>query len=459
MFIGRDYEISTLNNLYAENKFQLAIIYGRRRVGKTTLLTKFIENKASIFFSASESSDKINLEHFSREVLTFFGTLDTMSKFDSWETAFRYIAREAVERQIVLVIDEFPYLSESNSSLMSTMQNIIDHQLKNGRLFLVLCGSYMSFMEREVLGYKSPLFGRRTSQLKIEPFDYYDSSKFYPNYNSIDKIVAYGIFGGTPHYLAKIDPKLSISDNISKCFLDRSAYLYDEPTAILKQELREPAMYNSIIEAIANGASKLNEIGTKVGEDGNKCGKYIKSLIELGFLAKEQPYGADKNSHKTVYSISDNLFKFWYKFIFTNQSMIEAGMSKVVLEQIIIPNLETYIGHTFENVCKEFLWRENKAGRLPIFFERAVRFWGTDSRKREQFEIDIVAGRKGEAIFCECKWRNETVKSSVLRDLMDKSNNLAVEKKYYALFSKRGFSIDDPNILLFTPDALYRATE
>ena len=456
MFIGREYELKTLNDLYSENKFQLAVVYGRRRVGKTTLLAKFIEDKPAIFFAASEASNKINLEYFSEQVLTFFNDYGIVSPFTDWETAFRYLARHSQDKSVVLVIDEFPYVAESNKSLMSMMQNAIDHSLKDTKLFMILCGSYMGFMERDVLGYKSPLFGRRTAQLKIEAFDYYDSSKFTPEYTPIDRIMAYGIWGGIPHYLDKINPGLTLYDNIAKCFLDRSSYLYDEPTAILKQELREPAMYNSIIEAIANGASKLNEIATKIGEDGNKCAKYIKTLIELGFIFKETPYGTDEKSRRTIYGINDNLFKFWYRFIFPNMSLIEKGMAEAVLEQAIKPYLETYMGHIFESVCCEFLWRQNKDGKLPFIFEKASRYWGTDNRKQSQFEIDIIAGSKDKAIFAECKWRNESMKQTIAEDLVTRADNLLFKHKYYALFSKSGFDFENKRgFLLYSPNDLF----
>jgi AAA+ ATPase superfamily predicted ATPase len=335
VFIGRESELSSLNKLYNEDNFQFAVIYGRRRVGKTTLITEFCKDKPNIFFVAEEYNDKIALENFSDKILTYFDMKDFVGRFETWEKAFLYLGKQAKNERLVVVIDEFPYIVNSNKGIPSLLQNLIDHNLKDTKLFLIVCGSSMSFIEKEVLSYKSPLYGRRTAQYIIDPFDFFDSSKFFPKYSLEDKVKSYGVLGGIPQYLLKFNDSMSIEDNIKEYILSKASYLHEEPKNLLKQELREPALYNSVIEAIAVGASKLNEIATRVGEDTDKCAKYIKTLLELRILKKESPAGEEGTSRKSIYKLQDNLFRFWYRFVFHNVSLVEQEMVDYIYSSII----------------------------------------------------------------------------------------------------------------------------
>ena len=230
----------------------------------------------------------------------------------------------------MLVIDEFPYLVKKNKALLSELQHLIDHRLINGNLFIILCGSYMGFMEKEVLGSKSPLFGRRTAQLHMKPFNYQTSSKFLEGFSDEEKLELYGAFGGTPLYLQQIDPKESFEENIKRSYLKVTSYLYEEALLLLRQEVQEPGVYSAIIEAIAGGHTKANEISTKIGEDSAKCLKYIKTLCELGILHKETPFGEKETSRRTIYGISDFMFRFWYRYVFANRTLIETGAQQAV---------------------------------------------------------------------------------------------------------------------------------
>lgn len=207
---------------------------------------------------------------------------------------------------------------------------MIDHRLINGNLFIILCGSYMGFMEKEVLGSKSPLFGRRTAQLHMKPFNYQTSSKFLEGFSDEEKLELYGAFGGTPLYLQQIDPKESFEENIKRSYLKVTSYLYEEALLLLRQEVQEPGVYSAIIEAIAGGHTKANEISTKIGEDSAKCLKYIKTLCELGILHKETPFGEKETSRRTIYGISDFMFRFWYRYVFANRTLIETGAQQAV---------------------------------------------------------------------------------------------------------------------------------
>ncbi|MFD3158708.1 ATP-binding protein (plasmid) [Haloimpatiens sp. FM7330] len=337
-------------------------------------------------------------------------------------------------------MDEFPYVAMSNKSIPSLLQNLIDHELKDTKLYIVICGSSMSFMEKEVLSYKSPLYGRRTAQLKIEPFDFYDSIKFFENYSFEDKVKSYGILGGIPQYLLKFDNNYSVGDNIKKYILDKSSYLHEEPLNLLKQELREPAIYNSIIEALASGYTKLNEVSTKIGEPTSKCASYLKTLIELQIIKRHVPSGEKETSKKTIYKIQDNLFNFWYKFIFPNTTLIEQEMIDYIYENKIKPEFSNYIGHIYEKICIDYLNRKNKKMLLPFVFEKIGSWWGNNPIKKRQEEIDILAISENKAIIGECKWRNELLDINVVNSLIEKAQILPYEEKHYIFFSKSGFT-------------------
>lgn len=442
MFIGRNNEISELNRLYNSNKFEFAVVYGRRRVGKTTLLTEFCKDKDSIFYVAEEYNDKRNLENFSNTILTHFNMKGFIPDFTDWDMALKYVGKMAENKRIILVIDEFPYTATANKSIPSILQNIIDHYLKDTNLFLIICGSSMSFMEKEVLSYKSPLFGRKTAQFKIDPFDFFTSCEFFNNYSNDNKVLSYGILGGIPQYLDKFNYNLSIEENIKNSFFNKNSYFYDEPRNILKQELREPMFYNSIIEAIAKGSSKLNEISTKIGESSDKCSKYIKNLLELGILDKEIPLGEKETSRKTLYKIKDNMFRFWFKFVFGNTELIEQKKIDYIYENKVLPSISDYLGSVFEDICIQYLRRKNALDELPFIFESIGRWWGNNAIKKCEEEIDIICRNDTNIMFGECKWRNEPINMSVINSLMEKSNIFNVPNKHYIFFSKSGFKMD-----------------
>ncbi|ACR79213.1 MULTISPECIES: ATP-binding protein [Kosmotoga] len=462
MFIGRRMELEKLDRLWKKGNFQLVVVYGRRRVGKTTLLKKFSEGKNSIFFVCDEVNEKVMLDSFSKFVLEHFGLSETIAPFESWEKVFRFIGERARKEQLLLVIDEFPYMVNASPEVPSLLQRMIDHEFANSKLFIALCGSSIGFMEKEVLGSKSPLFGRRTAQFKIEPFNYLEASNFFPSLGAEEKVITYGILGGVPQYLLKWDEALSIKQNIMNNFLDTSAYLYEEPRFLLKQELREPALYNAIIETIAFGASRLNDIANKIGQRNDKTGKYIKILMELEIVGKEIPVTEKENSKKSLYFIRDELFRFWYTFIFPNRTLVETGMSEYILNSKILPGLSEYTGKTFERVCADFVKRKNAKGEFTVRLEKIGRWWGNNPFKKRQEEIDIVGlGNEG-MLFGECKWQNRKVDISDLNKLVEKSELFNTEKKIYVLFSKSGFTYkllerakNDETIRLYTLEELF----
>lgn len=441
IFIGREKELTDLNELYKQKKFQLFVLYGRRRVGKTTLLNEFCKNKDSIFYSAEQSNDKLNLEKFSALVFEFYQE-ENLEPFSTWTNALSYINQRQEEKQLVLIIDEFPYLVRKNKALLSELQHLIDHKLKNGNLFLVLCGSYMGFMEKEVLGSKSPLFGRRTGQLHLKPFSYKTSVKFLEGFTEEDKLKLYGAFGGTPLYLQQVNSEESFEENLKRAFLKNTSYLYEEPLLLLRQEVQEPGVYSAIIETIAGGYTKANEISTKIGEDVAKCLKYIKTLCELGILYKEVPWGEKDSSRKTIYGISDFMFRFWYRYVFANRTLIETGAKEAIWQKKISPDYNHYMGVVFEKICMDYLTEQNAKGELPFLFTSIGRWWGTNPVTRSQIEIDIIANDRKEYLIGECKWRNEKLDLQVFQELKEKADvfNKNRDNTWYVLFSKTGFT-------------------
>ena len=439
MFIGREKELTALNNLYASDKFEFAVIYGRRRVGKTALINQFIGDKKSIYFMGVESNSKQNLENFSKSIFELSTGFDSAPTFDSFQHAIEYVFKLSENERIILAIDEYPYVARSSKSLASTLQLLIDKYKDNSKLMLILCGSSMSYMEDHVLSYKAPLYGRRTAQIKLLPFSFNETCRYFKNFSDTDKAMVYGLVGGTPQYLLQMNDKLSLENNIKNTFLNPTSSLFEEPENLLKQEVREPALYNAIITAIAGGASRMAEISSKVGENTNVCAVYLKNLLLLGIIRKETPYG-EKSSKKSIYSIEDNMFRFWYRFVPDNNSIIARGATELAYKHIE-PYLSEYMGKVFEEICTQYLWNELLDEKCPVQFSSLGRWWGNDPKQKKQTEIDIMGEQdKNTALFGECKWTNEKVDLGVLETLKERSKLFSYKNTYLYLFSKSGFT-------------------
>ncbi|MCI8948733.1 MAG: ATP-binding protein [Lachnospiraceae bacterium] len=439
MFIGRERELNSLNRLYESDKFEFVVIYGRRRVGKTALINQFIGNKKAIYFMGVESNAKQNLENISKNIFEYEVGIEAETAFLSFQAALEYVFQLAKDKRLILAIDEYPYVARSSKSLASTLQLLIDKYKDNSKLMLILCGSSMSYMEDHVLAYKAPLYGRRTAQMKILPFDFADTCRYFKNCSDEEKALFYGIVGGTPQYLLQMDDKLSIEDNIKNTFLNPTSSLFEEPENLLKQEVREPALYNAIITAIATGASRMAEISTKVGEDTSVCATYLKNLMALGLILKEVPYG-EKASRKSLYAIDDNMFRFWYRFVPENNSVIARGASDLAYRRIQ-PHFSDYMGKVFEEICKQYLWMLLLNGKSPVEFKELGRWWGTDPSTHSQTEIDIMGEQdKDVALFGECRWINENVDVGVLDKLEERSRLFHYHTVYFYLFAKNGFT-------------------
>ena len=401
MFIGREFELAELNRLYNTDTFQFAVMYGRRRVGKTTIINEFIKNKEVIYFTGVESNEKQNLVNFSKSIITYETGQESDLVYPSFQSAFEQVFRLSGDRRIVLVIDEYPYVARSAGSLASTLQMLIDKNKEQSKLFIILCGSSMSYMEDEVLSYKAPLYGRKTAQFKIQPFNFEETCEYLKDFNDHDKAFIYGVVGGTPQYLSYADPKSDIADNIKAMYLKSTSPLFDEPNSLIKLEMKDPAAYTAIISAVADGYTKLGDIASKAGISTALCANNIKQLISLGIVRKELPAGEHKTK-KTLYSLEDNMFKFWYRFIPENISAINLRATNMVYSNRVAPFLSEYMGYIFEDISKQYLWSLLIRDKCPVRFSVLGRWWGADEKRKQETEIDIMGiESKERALFGE----------------------------------------------------------
>lgn len=440
-FYCREEELRKLNKRYHAGDFECIIIYGRRRVGKTTLINEFCKDKPTIFFSALNTTEIENLESLSKSIMNYERPdMDAFPEFKTYDAALDELTALSMHERIVFVIDKYPYLAKAKPSISAMLQHIIDHKWNNSKMFLILCGSSMSFMENQVLGQESPLYGRRTEQFKIAPLDYKESAVFHPDLSTEDNALIYGITGGVPHYINKLGVKESVDEALLDNFFDRSSYLYEEPANLLKQELREPAIYNAIITAIAQGASRINDIALKTGQENSVVSKYLGTLIDLGIVKKETPV-TEKIGKKTIYELADNFFRFWYRFVPANMSAIDSGRIQKSYANTIKKNLPDYMGLTFEHMCCDYLLYYEKD--LPIELNQVGQWWGTDNKNKKQVQIDIVGTpvEGDEYIIGSCKYRNEKIGLDELELIREYAQVFGKGKKYYYyIFSKGGFT-------------------
>ena len=458
MFVGREKELAFLESKYTVENGQLIVLYGRRRVGKTETLKEFCKNKPHVFFACRECTDKLQLRTFSEKMLKEdIPARRYISQFENWEQAFRSVTDlPSGDKKKLLIIDEFPYMCKGNASIPSVLQNLWDEVLKDENVMIVLCGSSMSFIEKELLSEKNPLYGRATGVYKMTEMDFYDAVKFFPDYSDTDKVIAYSVLGGIPHYLKQFDPKKSLAENIKNNILTKGCVLYSEVDFLLRQELRETPIYNSLIEAIALGNTKLNEISQKsLVDDTSKTSTYLRNLIQLGIVEREFSVDAGTkeraNTNRGTYKLTDNFFRFWYAFVFTNYSELEAGDVDGVFHYSVEPQLHQFASMPFEDVCRQYVRKLQQANALPFRYAHIGRWTGKTTvrdtsapggTRIAETEIDILAVSKSrnEYLVCECKFKNKPFSYSEYLDTIAK---LTPQKEkadfYYALFSESGF--------------------
>lgn len=467
IFIGRKKELKLLEELYNSQKFEMLILRGRIKVGKSYLLNHFSKKyqNNTVFFTADKSAEKSNVKSFCEELnnVLKFGTF--LNSFETWKDVFSFFKGIELKQRLVIIIDEFTYLHSSNPAFDSILQNAIDRVLKQKNVFLILCGSEVSTIEDIIDDSTKPLYGRKTAELKLEPFSYLEAKEFFPKYSNEEALTVYSILGGTPLYLSLFDDSLSIRENIIKNCLSTTGYLFNEVENLLRMELKETSFYKNIMLAINSGASNLNTIRDKVGEDSAKISKYISVLINLGYIKKEIPCGEKDRIRNTLYSISDNYFAFYFAFIFKHRNILNGFISPEIFYEKEMTNekLNAFIGKRFEDICKAYLKQQFYLGKMPFYPQEIGRWWGNNPILKKQEEIDILALDDENAIICECKYTNEKFDLKQLKDLEQSALCINKENKSFIIFSKSGVTtkveeliIDDSNYKVLTIEDLYR---
>ncbi len=448
-FINRQNEIDNLNKAWQTKKAQFFIIYGKRRVGKTELIKQFIKNKAGIYYLADKRRSADQLKELGQIVGDYYNDDILINNgFNDWLEFFSYIKNKSQKSPLVIAIDEYPYLVENNNEISSLFQKAWDNYLKDTKVFLILCGSSISMMEKETLILKSPLFGRRTGQLLIEPLNFFQAWEFFPHKKFEDFLNIYSICGGMPAYLLQFKSFKKLEEAVKTQILNNSSFLYNEVEFLLKEELREPKNYLAILKAISDGQRKLGKIVNEVGLEKNVLNKYLSVLINLRLIEREIPVTEKhpNNSRKGLYKISDNYTLFWFRFIFPYKSYLSLNNYNFVLEKIFgkkdysnsqNSKFKVLVSRTYEQVAKEILYKlENK-----IFeFEKIGSWWLNEE------EIDLVAlnEKQKKIIFGECKWSEKPIGVDVYLNLKRKSqlvnwhNN--ERQEFFILYSKSGFT-------------------
>lgn len=439
MFIDRVRELELLEEQYRSGKAELFVLYGRRRVGKTELLRAFCADKPHIFYVADLGTEPSSLAEFTRQISDYlFDDAEAISPFTSWDAAFEFLAKQAAQQRLVVVLDEFTYLIDANDALPSTLQRLWDTVLRHTQLMLILCGSYVGLMEQHVLAYRSPLYGRRTGQWRLQPLAFWHVHHFLPNYEPEDWIRAYAILGGVPAYLHQFRPDIPLLDNIEGQILTQGRYLYDEPRFLMLQELRDPNRYFSLLEAIANGRTRLNEIAQASGIPSGSLTFYLNTLQEMGLVERAVP-ATEAQPHKSkrgVYRLMDHYFRFWFRFVYPNRSLLERGERRQVRAKIAA-ELDQFVGHAFEKICQEYVWHAYEDGSLDFVPQRVGNWWS------HRDEIDVVAVGDEQFLVAECKWTAKPVGLNILNTLKQKAQQLPLpqgSRLGYALFARAGFT-------------------
>jgi len=437
-FINREKELAALDKFWQENQAQLIVIYGKRRIGKTELIKKFIRDKTHVYFLAQKINEKENLKFLGEAVGELYSdAILGRTGFLEWTWFFDY-AKNHVKEKTVFVFDEFPYLAEANKGISSIFQAGWDEHLKNVPVFLILCGSSIGMMEDEVLSQKAPLFGRRTGQIFLKPFSFADARKFHPGISYERCLEFFSIAGGNPSYLKRFSSKFSLDRNIVENILQPEAFLYDEVEFILREELREPRNYFAILKAIALGKTKFGEIVNETGLAKGNLHKYLFILEDLRLIQKEVP-ATEKNplkSRKGLYKLQDQFIRFWFRYVLPHRRSIEEGTTDYVLGKIK-GDFPTVVADNYEALTPEMI-RSHEDKFFPL--ERIGRWWDRNE------EIDLVGLNENEKkiLFGEAKWSNKPIGVDIYDDLKRKSRlvdwNRDRRTEFFCLFSKSGFT-------------------
>lgn len=465
MFIGRQNELASLRDEFAGKRPSLVVVYGRRRVGKSQLLQEAVRDRPRVFYQATRVASSLNLEAFKAEIARALGGDAVLAGLGDWLGALHYLARSA-ERQpgLVIILDEFPYLSDVDPSLPSIIQKFWDSiAARAGHLKLVLCGSMIAHMEN-LLAERNPLYGRKTMAIDLGPLPVRDAARFFPGCSPEMQLMAYAIFGGVPYYLQLCDPEASLEDNVIRLLLSKTGTLVDEPTVLLQAELRDIQRYASLLAAVADGCTKYGEIVNRVKEisESKTLGTYVDKLERMRLIRIVRSMDASPKERDRRYLIADPLIAFWHRFVRPNLSSVAQGFGADVWRHQIAPYLPDFMGGAFEEICRDHA-RQHSQERLPAPAQEIGQIWDAD------YDID-VAGRllDGSMLYGECKWSENEIGEGTLDKLVERAERTSYgrgnDRRYFALYARKGFTSDvqrratqDPRIVLHTPGAILGA--
>jgi len=443
MFIGRKKELRVLEDTYKKPGFQMTVIYGRRRIGKSRLITEFIKDKRASYYVASKTSMEDNVQKWSAQVASDLAEDMEGLSVDNLEAFFRFVGNLADKEKIIIALDEIPYIAEADESFLSRFQIAVDTIFASKNIYLILCGSVIGFMEKEILSEKSPLFGRRTNQIRLRPFDYIESCEFVPDYNAEEKAIVYGVTGGVAKYLTLFDDKLSLDENLIRNFFTTSGYLYEEPMNLLTQEFRTVNTYNTVIEVCAKGAGKMTEIADKAHITTATLSYVLKSLDTVGIISKITPITEKENIRRSIYEVTDGMYRFWYSFVPSGRAAIEMDRGEVFYKNYVKDKIHSFMGKTFEEMCRYYTLLQGMDGKLNCLVTDVGSWWGP-GHDHVPTDIDVVGidAVSKNAVLGECKFRNEVIDKEVYEALLDRRG--LIGKRYkeveFLLFSLSGFS-------------------
>ena len=447
-FIDRKNELDFLNKEYNKKDSSLIIVYGRRRIGKTSLIKEFGKNKNMIYFLATEESEAQNREMFKNIIASKFNNeLLNSIIVDNWEILFKTIVNEKSSDKIIIVLDEFQYLGKINSSFPSVFQKIWDEVLKDKNVMVILCGSLINMMESQTLNYTSPLYGRRTGQIKLKQIPFENYKDFFSKKMSEKELIEkYAITGGIPKYIESFKEEDNIFNEIKNHIINKQSYLYEEPYFLLQNEVSEVGSYFSIIKSIAAGNRKLGNIASNLAISPTGLSKYLQTLINLDILEREVPITEQnpEKSKKGQYKIKDNFIAFWFQFIYPNRAFLEMDKNDAVMKKIKSNFIDNHVSYIYEDICIQKMWELIASGKLKVHYNRIGRWWSNSE------EIDIVGLNEDEnsIIFGECKYYKDgkQMGSKVLYDLKEKAKLVEWKnesrKERFILFSVSGYSDD-----------------
>lgn len=462
-FLGREKEILVLEKEYARDG-GFVVIYGRRRIGKTTLIKQFIKSKTAFYFLATKEVESQSMKRFAGVIARTTGnSVLQKAAFSDWLDLFQAVADYKPNEKKVLVIDEFPYLVKVNDSFPSILQNAWDEILKDSNVMLILCGSLISMMKKHALSYESPLYGRRTAQMRIAPLPFttvYENQKL----SFEEAAEQYSITGGVPKYMEFFSDGQPLYEQIKENVLSKNGFLYEEPNFLLTDEVQVPTNYFSIIKVIADGNHKLGTIAGILGLETSALTPYLKTLSELGFIEKQVPV-TEKNAEKTrkgLYFISDNFLRFWFRYVYPYKGELELDNTQISLDELDKDFKEKFVAFAYEDICKEIFARLCSDKAIDFTPSKIGSYWLNDKSGNTQIDVMAVDTVNKRLFAGECKYHNQPIDADVYFELVKKVDNSSEIKSafkgytvIYGVFSKSGFtsrmtdiSNSNPNLFL-----------